>query len=45
MPDSHNLKNNKLYTQSNGFINGLENVMVELGLEWAAFYFSIFTAC
>jgi hypothetical protein len=46
MSDSHNQKNNKPYTQSNGFINWCENVMEELGLGlgWAAFYFSIFTA-
>jgi hypothetical protein len=44
IPDTHNQKNNKLYIQSNGFINWCENVMEEWGLGWVAFYFSIFTA-
>jgi hypothetical protein len=46
MPDNHNVENNKPYTQSKGFINWLENVVEELGLGlgWAAFYFSVFTA-
>ena len=46
MRDSHNLGNKKPYTQSKGFINWLQNVVEELGLGlgWAAFYFSVFTA-
>ena len=46
MSDNHNVENKKPHTQSKGFINWLENVMDELGLGlgWAAFYFSVFTA-
>jgi hypothetical protein len=43
VPDSHNPKNNKPYTQSNDIFHWLENVMEELGLGWVAFYFSLFT--
>jgi hypothetical protein len=44
--DADNSKNTKPHSQPKGFISWLENLTEELGLGlgWAAFYFSIFTA-